>query len=72
MFENDFRLTKIPKLIKDKDQLAKVKSALQDHYEYIKNTYLFLSSDTQYPCINQADFLYWTQCCDFLAKQHVQ
>lgn len=72
MFENDFRLTKIAKLVKDKDQLAKVKAALLENYEYIKNTYLYLSFDSHYPCINQQDYIYWTQCCAFLDKAHVQ
>ena len=72
MFENDFKLTKIPKLVKDKDQLQKVKTSLLENYAYIKNLFLVLTCDSQYPNINQADYLYWTSLCKFLEKPHVQ
>ena len=72
MFENDFRLTKIPKIVKDKDQLQKVKTSLLEHYAFIKNMYLALTCNSVYPAINQADYLYWIQMCRFLEKPHVQ
>ena len=52
MFENDFRLTKIPKIVKDKDQLQKVKTSLLEHYAFIKNMYLALTCNSVYPAIN--------------------
>ena len=52
MFENDFRLTKIPKIVKDKDQLQKVKTSQLEHYAFIKNMYLALTCNSVYPAIN--------------------
>jgi len=50
------RLTKIPVKIKDKDQFAKVKAELFEHYAYIKNMFLVLSYDSTYHALNKQDF----------------
>lgn len=71
MFENDLRLTKIPAKIKDKDQLAKVKQALLELYPQIKNVFLCLSCDSQYPAINKQDFDIWAGHCRLLERPGV-
>ena len=71
MFLNDYKLTKIPKIIKDKDQLAEVKEKLDSYYMRIKNMFLVLSCDSSYPNLTSNDYLIFTQKCDFLNKDHV-
>ena len=73
MFENDLKITKIPQKIKDKykDQLEKVKTAMFDLYPTIKNMFLMLSCNGQYPAINKQDFDIWALQCRFQDRPHV-
>ena len=71
MFHNDIKLTKIPSKIKDKDQLDKVKTALLELYPKIKNMFLVLSCDSQYPAVNKQDFDVWALSCRFQDRPNV-
>lgn len=71
MFYNDLKLTKIPNKIKDKDQLEKVKHALLELYPTIKNMFLALSVEGQYPAINKQDFDIWALNCRFQDRPNV-
>ena len=70
-FENDWRLTKIPKLIKDKDELSKVKSYLCSIYPRLKNMFLTMACDSAYPNFSFNDYQVWCQKCKFESKEQV-
>ena len=70
-FENDWQLTKIPKLVKDKEELAKVKNLLGSLYPRLKNLFLAEACDSAYPNVGLNDYAVWCRRCNFLAKEHV-
>ena len=70
-FENDWKLAKIPKLVKDKEELAKVKNLLGSLYPRLKNMFLAMACDSAYPNFSFNDYSVWCQRCNFLAKEHV-
>ena len=70
-FENDWRLTKIPKLVKDKEELHRVKVYLGSIYPRLKNMFLALACDSAYPNFSFNDYSVWCQKCTFLNKEQV-
>ena len=69
-FENDFNLTKINKLFKDKDELAKVKKLLCSLYPRLMKIFLAEACDSTYPNIGYNDFIIWCKECKFFANDH--
>lgn len=68
MFEFDFNLTKIGKLIKDKDAIAQLKSTLRGFYPMLKNVYLSIVCDSVYPNLNLNDFLIFASRLDLFNR----
>ena len=70
-FENDWALTKIPKLVKDKEELERVKELLKGEYPRLKNMWLAMTCDSSYPNFSFNDYAVWCQSCKFLPKEGV-
>ena len=68
-FENDWRLTKIPKLIKDKEELSRVKAYLCSIYPRLKNMFLAMACESAYPNFSSNDYSAWCTRCNFKSKE---
>jgi len=71
MFEHDFRICKVNKLVKEKEDYLSVKAVLSKHYPMIKNMFLATTVDSSYPNLSFNDYTLWCQKCNFVDKNHV-
>ena len=57
-FKLDYKLTRIPTILKEKKDRTSLKKLLQKNYKHIKNAYLYYSSfgNTKFFCINMLSF----------------
>ena len=70
-FENDWKLTKVPKLVKDKEELEQIKELLKGEYPRLKNMWLAMTCESSYPNVSSNDYAVWCQRCNFLSKEGV-
>ena len=70
-FENDWKLAKMSKAVKDKEDLAKVKTLLSCLYQRLKNLWLAMVCDSAYPNFSFNDYSVWAQRCNFVSKEGV-
>ena len=68
MFEFDYNLTKISKIIKDKETIAQLKNTLRGLFPMLKNIYLSMVCDSVYPNLNLNDFLIFASKLDLFNR----
>ena len=59
---------KIPKMIKDQDDIKGVEDVIKKHYGYLKKCFIHLASKSNYPNITAIDVGNFIQKCNILDK----
>lgn len=58
--EHDFKFWKVPKFLKDPDELEEVKKVIQSNFPILKDYYQYLIAVSNFPGIANFDFMQWT------------
>ena len=66
MLENDFKYWKIPKFVKDTQQVFRIQELIHKHLPRLKEIYISLISSSGYPNITWLDFANFIQQIDII------